>query len=290
MGAIATPILKPANKPMAQAAADFQTSAPSPKISTLRLGLVTYNLARDWDVPTIIQNCTETGYEAVELRTTHAHQVEVNLNLTQRLEIKKRFADSAVKLVSLGSAFEFHAIDPAEVRRHIEGTFEYIKLARDVGAAGVKIRPNGLQLEYGIPVEKTLEQIGLAFRECAQFARDYGVEIRVETHGEGTSRLPNMKKIFDYAAVDNLFYCWNSNQVDLEDGGLVENFNLVRDKIHFVHLRDLYLEEYPWRQLFRLLIDSGYQGYCGAEIQPSPDPLRVMRYFRALFFALQDVI
>jgi sugar phosphate isomerase/epimerase len=290
MGAFATQILSTGSKAATQATGNSQISVPSPKASKLRLGLVTYNLARDWDVPTIIQNCTATGYEAVELRTTHAHQVEVTLNATQRREIKQRFADSIVKLASLGSAFEYHAIDPAGVRRNINGTFEYIKLAHAVGAAGVKIRPNGLQVEHGIPVEKTLEQIGLAFRECAQFARDYGVEIRVETHGEGTSRIPNMKKIFDYAAVDNLFYCWNSNQVDLEDGGLVENFNLVQKKIHFVHLRDLYLEEYPWQQLFRLLIDSGYQGYCCAEIQPSTDPLRVMRYFRALFLALQDVI
>ena len=43
----------------------------------MKLGLVTYNMAKDWDIPTIINNCTETGFEGVELRTTHAHKVEV---------------------------------------------------------------------------------------------------------------------------------------------------------------------------------------------------------------------
>ena len=29
----------------------------------------------------------------------------------------------------------------------------------------------------GVPRQKTLEQIGIALRECGTFARDYGVEI-----------------------------------------------------------------------------------------------------------------
>ena len=43
----------------------------------MKLGLVTYNMAKDWDVPTIIENCVETVFSGVELRTTHSHGVEV---------------------------------------------------------------------------------------------------------------------------------------------------------------------------------------------------------------------
>jgi sugar phosphate isomerase/epimerase len=113
--------------------------------------------------------------------------------------------------------------------------------------------------------------------------------VRVEVHGGGTSRLPNMRKIFDACSSDNVFVCWNSNQSDLEDGGLEANFALVKDKIRFVHMRDLYLEEYPWRKLLGLLRESGYRGYCCAEIGESNDPLRVMRYYRALFLAYQGL-
>lgn len=43
----------------------------------MRLGAVTYNVLRDWDVETIITKLEETGgFEAVELRTTHKHGVE----------------------------------------------------------------------------------------------------------------------------------------------------------------------------------------------------------------------
>ena len=58
--------------------------------SAMKLGIVTYNIAKDWDVPTIIKNCTETKFQGVELRTSHKHGVEVNLTKEQRAEVKKR--------------------------------------------------------------------------------------------------------------------------------------------------------------------------------------------------------
>jgi len=268
---------------------EFSEAAPVTG-APLRLGLVTYNLAKNWDVDTIIANCSETKFEAVELRTTHAHGVEVNLTAAQRREVKRKFEDSPVTLASLGSAFEFDSPDPAVLKKNIEGTKEYSVLARDVGAAGIKVRPNRLHTGDGVPEEKTLEQIGRSLHEVSAFAADYGIEIRVEVHGQETSRLPRMKKIMDYAAHPNCCVCWNCNPTDLLDGGLEANFNLVKDKIHFVHMRDLFIEDYPFRDVFRLLNGIGYDGWCCAEIPESDDPIRVMHYYRALFLALQNAV
>ena len=99
-----------------------------------------------------------------------------------------------------------------------------------------------------------------------------------------------MKKILDYADCDNVFVGWNCNMTDLEDDSLEANFNLVKEKIHFVHMHELWEERYPYRKLLKLLVDSGYRGYCCAEIPESTDPIRIMRYFRALFLAYQNII
>src|SRR5688572_1960473 len=254
----------------------------------LRIGLVTYNLAKDWSIETIIQNCREAGFEGVELRTTHAHGVEVNLDAARRAEVKKRFQDSGVELASLGSAFEFQSTDPAEVRRNIEGAREYARLAADVGAKGMKVRPNGIP--GGASEDAVVRQIGQSLAEVGEAAGSAGVEVRVEVHGNGTSRLPVMKKILDIASHPNVFVCWNSNPTDLEDGGFEAGFDLVKNRIRFVHMRDLYLEDYPFRKLLASLRRSGYAGYCCAEIPESKDPVRVMRYYRALFRAYQDLI
>jgi len=255
----------------------------------MRLGLVTYNLAKDWDLPTIIEMCEQTGFEGVELRTTHAHGVEVALSKAEREEVKKRFADSEVELAGLGSAFEYDAVDPEEVLKNIEGTKHYVKLAADVGAPGVKVRPNRLHVDEGVPKEKTLEQIGHALRQCGAFAKDYGIEIRLEVHGHETCLLPNIRTVLDAADHDNVFVCWNSNPSDRDENGSIDaNYALVCGEIRLVHITDLANPDYPWRRLFELLAADGYEDFTLAEIgQPSCEPERFMRYYRALWLAYQ---
>jgi sugar phosphate isomerase/epimerase len=184
---------------------------------TMHLGLVTYNLAQDWDIPTLIKNCEAARFEGVELRTTHAHKVEVSLSKPARSEVRKRFEDSSVKLVSLGSIFDYHTPDQAKLRKDIDATKEYIVLAQDVGATGVKVRPNDLPRE--VPPEQTLAQIGRALRELGDFARDHGQVIRLEVHGTGTAFPPRIKTILDTANHPSVGACWNSNPSDLDGEG-----------------------------------------------------------------------
>lgn len=269
-------------------AADSNLSDAGAKRSRMKLGTVTYNLGQDWDLETLIKNCEAAKFEGVELRTTHPHKVEVNLSKAERAEVKKRFQNSRVELMGLGSAFDYHTPDQAKLRKDIDATKEYIVLARDVGASGVKVRPNGLPKE--VPQEKTLEQIGRSLRELGLFARDLGQVIRLEVHGAGTSLLPNIKTIMDVADQSNVGACWNSNQSDLEGEGFDHNFNLVKNKIFSVHMRDLYLEEYPFRKLLMRLKEAAFAGYCLAEIPASSDPVRVMKYFRALWLSYQGLL
>lgn len=107
-------------------------------------------------------------------------------------------------------------------------------------------------------------------RELGEFGENYGIVIRLEVHGTSTSLLPNIRKILDVADHKNVGACWNSNQSDLEGDGFDYNFDLVKGKIFSVHMRDLYLDEYPFRKLLTRLNESGFSGYCLAEIPPAP--------------------
>ena len=250
-----------------------------------RLGLVTYQLAKDWDVETIIANCTETGFEGVECRTTHAHGLEVSMSAAERAAARARFADSPVVLAGLGSAFEYDAVDTQELRANVEGTKEYARLAADLGCPGIKVRPNKVHVDEGVPIEKTLEQIGLALRECGAFARDLGVEVRLEVHGRVTCEPRHIRTILDHADSDNVFACWNSNLQDRDESGSIDaSYRLLEKDIRLVHITEL-SNEYPWARLFELLNGSGYEGFTLAEIPASDDPLRLMRYYRALWLA-----
>lgn len=251
----------------------------------MKLGLVTYNLAKDWDLPRLIHSCEATGFRGVELRTTHAHGVEASLASSGREAVRALFSASSVELVGLGTVFEFHSPDPNEVQRNVEGTKEYLRLASDVGAGGVKVRPNDIQEAAGVPLGVTLEQIGLCLRECGQVAADIGVEVRLEMHG-AVAEARFIRRIMEIADHPSVGVCWNSNPVDVKDGSVRAAFELVRPWIRLVHISELWGAGYPYRELFTLLRDSAYPGYCCTEIPASPEPERLMRYYRALFEAL----
>jgi sugar phosphate isomerase/epimerase len=253
----------------------------------LKLGLMSYNLAKDWDIDTIIKNCTETKFEHIELRTTHAHGVEVTLSKSQRQAVRKRFEDAGLK-ISLASGFSYHHTDQAELRKHIEGTKEYTLLARDLGALGIRVFPNALPA--GVSEEQTLKQIGKSLAEVGQFGHDHGIEIRVCVHGRGTNVVGKIKRMIDYSDNPHVYVNWNCDHNDTKGPGFEANFNSVKDRIRNIHMHELWDEQYPYREFFRLLKQAGYQGYCDAEIPASCEPIRLMKYYRALFLAYQNAI
>lgn len=237
--------------------------------SRMRFGLVTYEWARDWDLSTLIANCEKTGVLGVELRTQHAHGVESNLNSSQRSEVKKRFADSPVTCLGYGSNYEYHSIDPIKVRENIEGTKSYIKLCHDIGATGIKVKPNTLPSE--VSKEKTIAQIAASFNELGKFAQDFGQLIRVEVHGHLTQELPNMKAIFDQVTEKNVKICWNSNEEDLLSPGLEGNFDMVKKWFgDTVHVREFNEGTYPYQELFKLFAGMNYEGWILMEARTQP--------------------
>jgi sugar phosphate isomerase/epimerase len=242
---------------------------PNYYLKGIKLGLCTYLWGQDWDLPTLISNCEKTGFEAIELRTQHAHKVETNLSKAQREEVKKRFADSSVTCVGYGANFEYHSPDHVKLRDNIDQTKEYIKLCKDIGASGIKVKPN--DLPEGVPVEKTIAQIASSLNEIGKFASDYGQLIRVEVHGNRTQELPNMKAIFDQITEKNVKICWNCNEQDLLPPGLEGNFNSVKKWFgDTVHIRELNEGSYPYQQLFDLFTGIKYKGWILLEARTEP--------------------
>ncbi len=240
-----------------------------PKHPEMKLGLVTYQWAKDWDLKTLIANCEKTGILGVELRTEHAHKVEINLNSDQRREVKKMFHDSPVTCLGYGSNFEYHNPDPIKLRWNIDQTKEYIKLCKDIGASGIKVKPNGIP--EGVAKEKTFAQIASSLNEVGKYAQDFGLTIRVEVHGNKSQELPNMKAIFDQVSEKNVKMCWNCNDQDLLAPGLDANFNSVKRWFgDTVHVRELNIGDYPYSQLFKLFHQMHYGGWILMEARTNP--------------------
>ena len=251
-----------------------------------KLGIVTYNIAAQWDVPTILRICRAVGIAGVELRTTHKHGVEPTLSQAERREVRRRFEDSGVTLWGLGTVCEFHATDPAVVQRNIETCKQFLQLSADLGGRGVKVRPNGLPRE--VPVERTLDQIGKALIPCGRATADLNQEVWVEVHGSGTSHPPHMATIMEHCGLPSVGITWNSNTTDIKEGSVAPYFELLRPWIKSCHINELH-SNYPWRELFTCLNQAGYDRYTLAEIPGMPDAAtgeRLLRYYKALWLEL----
>ncbi len=237
----------------------------------MRLGLCTYLWGKDWDLPTLIANCEKAGLMGVELRTEHAHGVEPEIGTAARQEVRRRFMDSPVELVGLGSNERFDHPDPESLKRAIDRTKAFVILSHDCGGSGVKVKPD--RFYPNIPREKTIEQIGHTLNELGAFGADYGQQIRLEVHGQ-CAPLPIIKQIMDIAQHPNVAVCWNSNSEDLQGQGLDFNFGLVKDRLGAtVHVRELNLGDYPYPRLVELLAEARYRGWVLLECRTSPPDL-----------------
>lgn len=232
-----------------------------------KLGIVTYNVPKDWDLPTLLKVCKEVGIAAVECRTTHKHGVEPKLTADQRKDVKKQFTDSGVVFWGSGSVCEFHSDKPDVVKKNIEDCKEFIQLVHDLGGTGVKVRPNGVP--KGADEQKTFEQIGKALQECGKAADAAGVEIWVEVHGPITQLPKNMKTIMEACGHKKVGVTWNSNGTDLENKSVKAGFELLKPWIKSCHINDLTNDAkgtYPYRELFTLLRGIGYDRYTMCEV------------------------
>jgi sugar phosphate isomerase/epimerase len=246
----------------------------------MMLGAVTYNVLKDWDLDTILKNLPAARFEAVELRTGHKHGVEPSLGAPEREAIKRKFASSKVRLLSFGSTCEFHSSDVAVRRKNVDEAKQWIELAHDTGALGVKVRPNNLP--DGVPPETTIARIGECLRELGQYGGGRGVEIWLEVHGQRTQQPPICAAIMKAARHEWVGICWNSNPADVVNGSIKPSFDLLRPWIKNVHINEL-ANDYPWRELFTLLRQSRYERYTLCEAQESKEPDRFLRWYYALW-------
>ncbi len=244
----------------------LKTAETEKRAARTSFGFTTYQWGKDWDVPTLIANCTKAEVFGVELRTSqsYAHGVELDLDARQRREVMKRFEGSPVCLVGIASSERYDSPDEEKLKAAIENTKAYVKLSRDVGGSGVRVFPNSFH--DGIPREKTIEQIANALNVVGAFAADYGQEIRLEAHGSA-GELTTIRAIMDQVVQPSVRVKLNSDMRDTKGEGFEYKFNLVKDLLgETLHLHNLKDTQFPYQLQMDLLVKVGWSGWQLLEV------------------------
>ena len=248
------------------------------------LGCITYNTLKDYDVETIIRVLEGAGFEGVELRTGHKHGVEPSISQEERLKVRRRFEQSKIRLVSYGTTCRFQSPVAAERKQQVDIGKQFVDLAHDTGAIGIKIQPMGFA--DGVSKEMTIQYFGTSLHELGDYGAAKGVEIWMEVHGKGTSDPPVAAAIMHATGHKNVGVCWNSNPQDLTNGSVKESFELLKPWIRSVHIHELSSDAYPYRELFSLLREMKFNRYTFAEVAESKEPERYLSGYRALWTQL----
>jgi len=266
----------------------FNTPASNPNART-RFGFTTYQWGKDWDIPTLIANCSKARAFGVELRTSqsYAHGVELEINAQQRREVRKQFEDSPVTLVGIASGERYDSPDAATLEAAIENTKGFIKLSRDVGSSGVRVFPNSFH--NGVPKEQTIEQISKAMNIVGAFAGDYGQQIRLEAHGN-VGELPTLRAIMERVDQPSVRVKLNSDKRDTAGNGFEHNFGLVKDLLgDTLHLHNLKDAAFPYQLQMDLLVKMGWKGWQLLEVSDKvPDRVQALIEQRRIWDGFLD--
>jgi len=228
--------------------------------SNVHIGMQTYLWGKDWDVSTIIANLTRAQLWAVELRTSdhYAHHLELTSTPAERREIRKRFEDSPIKIISVASAEELDWPDEAQFRAAVQSAKDHVILAQDVGSSSVRVFPN--KWHEGIPHEKTIERIAQALNEIGPFAADRGILIGLEAHGPA-GELPVMRDVLSRVPGRNVGVKLNSDPRDSHGDGWQANFDMVKDRLsNTLHLKNLQDTRYPYQLMVDNLVKMDWNG------------------------------
>ena len=251
----------------------------------MKLCLLTYNLARDWELPKLIEVARRCGFAALELRAdaNHKHGVELGLGKAQRREVRDRVEDAYLEIACLGTGNRYESPDGRKRRAQVEATKRYVELAADVGCS--RLRVFGNDMPPDVTRDEVVRYVGESLRELGEFADPFGVDVLLEMHGQfnywGFARAA--VEVADHSRVGIVYNCDNR---DLVGSSVAATYDRVSDLIRHVHMHD-FGGSYPYPELFELLEADGYDGYLSSEIELRGEPTaeQYMALYSALFRA-----
>lgn len=252
----------------------------------MKLCLLTYNLARDWELPKLIEQARRLGFAALELRADarHAHGVELETSKAERRAIRDRVEDAYLEIACIGTGNRFESPEPAARQEQVDRVKRFVELAADVGCTRVRVFGNNMP--DGVPRDEVVAYVAASLRELGEFAEPHGVDVLLEMHGQfnywGFAR-PAVE-LADHRRVGLVYNC---DDRDVVGGSVAATWSRVADLVRHVHMHD-FGGSYPYPELFELMSIDGYDGYLSSEIEmrePRPTAEQYMALYAALFRA-----
>lgn len=187
-------------------------SIPAPSRTTARLPLGFSTLGcPDWQWPKVLDFAATHGFAAIELRG-----LEKDMDLTKRPEFAParldetlhQIADHDLRISDLGASANMHETDAAQRAAGMDEARRFIDLARALHAPYVRVFGN--KYVAGMPRDQQLAHIAGGLRELGDYARERGVTVLLESHGDFTDS-PTLRELMERADSPNVAILWDAH-------------------------------------------------------------------------------
>jgi len=248
----------------------------------MHLGLMAYQLAKDWDVETTARMCKEGRMESFEFFSHPEYKQKVSLEMpaADAKKIRKVFWDNGVNIAGLAINERYDWPNINQVKEAVARTKQYVLLAVDMGAP--RLRVLGDQLHPTEPKQWTLSRVANALTELVHYSAGLGVDMAFEMHN-GFANWEDALEIVKRVNHPRCYLIHNSQPANTPPDEFDRVFEIIRPHIGHVHLHDLLDTKFPYKKFLRKLNETGYEGTCSLELNQSNDPIRVLHLTKAVF-------
>ncbi len=248
----------------------------------MHLGLMAYQLAKEWDAETTARMCKEGKMESFEFFAHPDYKQKISLDMpaSEAKKIRKSFGDNGVAIAGLAITERYDWPNIAQVKEAVARTKQYVLLAVDMGAP--RLRVLGDQLHPTEPKAWTISRVSNALTELVHYSAGLGVDMAFEMHN-GFANWDDAVEVVKRVNHPRCYLVHNSQPQNTPPEDFDRVFEIIRPYIGHVHLHDLLDAKFPYKKFLRKLRDSNYEGTCSLELNPSADPIRVLHLTRAVF-------
>ena len=233
----------------------------------------------EWTFQTILNFAVENGYKGIELRG-----IQRQLDLTKCPEFsskeniiatRKLIEAKKLRIVDLGSSAAMHHADATERKKNLDEAKSFIQLAQQLNCPYIRVFPNNFPKEQERNV--TIDLIVKGLLELGNYAKDAGVTVLMETHGD-LVQSAEIEKIMQAASHPNVGLVWDVvNMWSISKEAPAQVYARLKNYIHHTHIKDLKFVdgkiqyvllgkgESPIFQAIDILANDGYKGYYSFE-------------------------
>ncbi|NMB46394.1 MAG: sugar phosphate isomerase/epimerase [Firmicutes bacterium] len=230
----------------------------------------------DWTWDKILQEAGQLGYDGIELRgiegEMHLPKARPFLRENRQAAITQ-LKDLQLEISCLSTSAWFH--DQAQWRKQLDVAQEHIDLAAELQAPFVRVFGDRIP----DPKEKgrVVSQIVSALQHLGEYAKDTGVRIVIETHGD-FSRSSDLRAVLDEVPMPEIGALWDMHHPYRFFGETPEEtLKILGDRIYHTHIKDSYMHneamqycllgegDLPVKQCLSLLRSQDYQGWLSLE-------------------------